>query len=122
MENNVLTVHSIVPSNIIAMTNPLCDLYFFDADISLAKDLRDCIERSILKYETVSNFDFVCEKRSLRFNDAVERMNNIGSRWIFYPNAVIIRYDGVILGIYLAEPLAGELGAEVIEHESVVSR
>lgn len=45
--------------------------------------------------------DIVREGEFDTLEDAIYRMNNIGSRWFFYPNACIKQND-LIVGLYFA--------------------
>lgn len=47
--------------------------------------------------------DYVREGDFVTFRQAVDRMNNIGSRWIFYPNACIIDDQSEVVGTYMAD-------------------
>ena len=53
--------------------------------------------------------DFVKEGEFRTLPDALDRMNNIGSRWFFFPNACIIKDDLAkggereIVGIYMQD-------------------
>jgi hypothetical protein len=70
-------------------------LFFFTGnDPELAFDIKDRIARYIDEYVKEGEFD--------TYESAIDRMNNIGSRWIFYPNACIIEGEKVI-GIYMED-------------------
>jgi hypothetical protein len=69
-------------------------LYFFNGDDpELAFDIKD---RKALYNEYVKEGEFDT------YESAIDRIRNIGSRWIFYPNACIIEGEKVI-GIYMED-------------------
>jgi hypothetical protein len=70
-------------------------LYFFNGDDpELAFDIKDRIARYIDEYVKEGEFDTL--------DSVINRMYNVGSRWIFYPNACIIK-DGKVIGIYMED-------------------
>ena len=80
------------------------DLYFFsENDPEVAFDIKDkkpCYLDNKLVLDYVRGGEFNTNE------EALDRMNNIGSRWIFYPNACIIEDLGnkrIVTGIYMAD-------------------
>lgn len=77
------------------------NLYFFsENDPEVAFDIKD---------GTANREDYVRECTFKTKEEAEDRMNNIGSRWIFYPNACIIEdlddlgNKRILIGIYMAD-------------------
>lgn len=70
-------------------------LFFFnDSDPEIAYDIQD----KKAKY----NEEYVKEGEFDTLEDAENRLNNIGSRWIFYPNACIME-DGKVYSIHMED-------------------
>jgi hypothetical protein len=71
-------------------------LYFFQGnDVMTAAAIADGTAKFL--------DDYVREGDFATFRQATDRMNNIGSRWIFYSNACIIDDQGEVIGIYMAD-------------------
>lgn len=78
-------------------------LYFFTGDSSeLATAICDS---AVFRPYTLGD-DYVREGAFDSLQDALHRLDNIGSRWIFYPNACIVQdCDGKrsLVGIYMGD-------------------
>lgn len=79
-------------------------LYFFSGD-----DLDFAQTICNMSWTFDDENDFVKEGEFETLPEALDRMNNIGSRWIFYPNACIIQDnlaqggEREIVGIYMED-------------------
>lgn len=75
-------------------------LYFFDdSDATLSP------ENVFNWYKNPKNsdeFSVVKEGEFDTFDQAIHRLDTIGSRWIFYPNSFIVKGDQIV-GIYYAD-------------------
>lgn len=80
------------------------NLYFFsENDPEVAYDI---VEKRPQYVDNKLVLDYVREGTFETKEEAVDRMNNIGSCWIFYPNACIIEDLGdtcILIGIYMAD-------------------
>jgi hypothetical protein len=80
------------------------NLYFFsENDPEVAFDIKDKLPKYV---DNKLVYDYVREGEFDTKEEAEDRMNNIGSRWIFYPNACIIEELGdkrLLVGIYMAD-------------------
>lgn len=90
------------------VSNPLCHLYFFSC---IAKggilSIHPQIKKAICEYGTVKGFSFVRETSTLtQYSKAKALVEQAKGTWKgHYPNAAIIRYDGVILDVFLYDSL-----------------
>lgn len=88
--------------------NPLCHLYFFSCTAKGGiLSIHPQIKRVICEYGTVKGFSFVRETSTLiPYGKAKTLMEQTREAWKgHYPNATIIRYDGVILDVFLFDSL-----------------
>lgn len=88
--------------------NPLCHLYFFSCTAKGGiLSVHPQIKRAICEYGTVEGFSFVRETSTLtQYSKAKVLMEQAKDTWkSHYPNATIIRYDGVILDVFLFDSL-----------------
>ena len=80
------------------------NLYFFsENDPEVAFDIKD---KKPCYLDNKLVLDYVREGEFNTKEEALDRMNNVGSRWIFYPNACIIEDLGdkrILIGIYMAD-------------------
>jgi hypothetical protein len=67
--------------------------FFIGNDPELAFDIKDG-KALYNEYVKEGEFDTL--------DSVIDRMYNVGSRWIFYPNACIIK-DGKVIGIYMED-------------------
>lgn len=82
--------------------------YFVDYEPDLAKGEPEpyTIAFDIVAGESIYGEAYMPGGRFLTMDEAVETMNNRGSKWIFYPNACITESVGkkeILVGIYLAD-------------------
>lgn len=89
-------------------SNPMCHLYFFSCTAKGGiLSIHPKIKRAICEYGTVNGFSFVREtSTTVKYDKAKVLMEQAKDTWkSHYPNAAIIRYDGVILDIFLFDSL-----------------
>ena len=72
-------------------------LYFFSHDDEM--NIGDVYKAIVNNEMDLDKIDAVCEGDFDNLDSAIDRLNNIGSRWIFYPNAYILK-DNELIGIY----------------------
>ena len=85
-------------------------LYFFSHDGEVDEACNQIINNQI-------PFDVVHEGDFDDYTSVMQRLDNIGSRWIFYPNAYILE-DGELEGVYFENGLC--LGEQYFRQLSLV--
>jgi hypothetical protein len=88
--------------------NPLCHLYFFSCTAKGGiLSIHPQIKRVICEYGTVEGFSFVRETSTLtQYSKAKILREQTRETWKGrYPYSAIIRYDGVILDVFLSDSL-----------------
>lgn len=89
------------------MASPLCNLYFFsdpEADSSSPDMYRIAAKakKAICDCKSVKGFHFIKDTAYASVPEALNKIKTFNSKRAFYPNSVIVRDDGVVLGLYLA--------------------
>ena len=88
--------------------NPLCHLYFFSCTAKGGiLSIHPQIKKAICEFGTVKGFSFVRETSTLTtYSKAKALVEPSREMWKGrYPNAVIVRYDGAILDVFLFDSL-----------------
>lgn len=92
-------------------SNPMCHLYFFSCTAKGGiLSVHPQIKRVICEYGAVKGFSFVRETSTLiSYNKAKTLIEQTREAWKGrYPYATIIRYDGVILDVFLFDSLTNQ--------------
>lgn len=89
------------------MTDPLCNLYYFsdpEADSSSPDMYRIAAKarKAICECTPVKGFHFIKDAAYASTPEALNKIKTFNLKRAFYPNSVIVRDDGVVLGLYLA--------------------